>query len=128
MMVIANVFRRVQTVKDLVRPLSTKCCFRTCFDSQHVKGSQTLVKSAWELFSHIFSLVWAKMIWKISPYWNFKSYGCFLIHWLPMTSILFEIIRICSSLLKYNCFKSEKLFLYFSFNLWNFHQISDILK
>ena len=42
---IANVFLKLQTVKDLVRPLSLKCSFRPSFDSQHSKGSQTLVKS-----------------------------------------------------------------------------------
>ena len=46
MIVIATLFRKLQTVKDLVRPLSKKHRFRTPFDSQHVKGSQTLVKSA----------------------------------------------------------------------------------
>ena len=45
MMVLANLLRKLQTVKDLVRPLSKKQCFRTAFDSQHVKGCQTLVKS-----------------------------------------------------------------------------------
>ena len=43
---LANVFPKLPTVKDLVRPPSKKHCFRTPFDSQHVKGSQTLVKSA----------------------------------------------------------------------------------
>ena len=46
MIVIATLFRKLQIVKDLVRPLSKKHRFRTPFDSQHVKGSQTLVKSA----------------------------------------------------------------------------------
>ena len=32
----------LQTLKDLVRPLSKKSRVRTCFDSQYVKGSQTL--------------------------------------------------------------------------------------
>ena len=45
MLVIANVFPKLQTVKDLVRPLSKKRCSRTRFDSQHVKESQLLVKS-----------------------------------------------------------------------------------
>ena len=27
--------------------------------------------------------------------WYVKSYGCFLTHWLPMTIILFKIVRIC---------------------------------
>ena len=42
MIVIATLFWKVQTVKDLVRPLSKKHRFRTPFDSQHVKGSQTV--------------------------------------------------------------------------------------
>ena len=46
MIVIATLFRKLQIVKDLVRPLSKKHRFRTPFDSQHVKGSETLVKSA----------------------------------------------------------------------------------
>ena len=44
--VIANVFWNLQTLKVLVKPLCKRLRFRTSFDSQHVKGSQTLVKSA----------------------------------------------------------------------------------
>ena len=44
MIVIPTFFQKLQTVKDLVRPLSKKQRFRTPFDGQHVKGSQTLVK------------------------------------------------------------------------------------
>ena len=54
MIVIANVFPKLETVKDLVRPLSKKPCLRTPFDSQHVKAPQTLLKSAWEHFYHLF--------------------------------------------------------------------------
>ena len=46
MIVIATFFRKLQTVKDLVRPLSKKHHSRTTLDSQHVKWSQTLEKSA----------------------------------------------------------------------------------
>ena len=45
MIVIPTFFQKLQTVKDLVKPLSKKHRFRTTFDSQHVKRSQTLVKS-----------------------------------------------------------------------------------
>ena len=45
MIFIATSFRKLQTVKELVGPLSRKHHFRTPFDSQNVKGSQTLVKS-----------------------------------------------------------------------------------
>ena len=45
MIVILTLFRKLQNVKDLVRQLSKKHCFKAPFDSEHVKGSQTLVKS-----------------------------------------------------------------------------------
>ena len=43
MIVIANVFPNLGTVKILLRPLSKKDRFRTHLDSQHVKASQILV-------------------------------------------------------------------------------------
>ena len=43
---VATLLRNLQAVKDLVRPISKKQCFRTHSDSQHVKESQTVVKSA----------------------------------------------------------------------------------
>ena len=46
MTVIATFLWKLQAVKDFLRPLSEKHCFRTPLDSQHVKGSQTLAKSA----------------------------------------------------------------------------------
>ena len=46
MILIAYVFSKLQTAKDLVRPMFKKRRFRTLSESQHVKGSQTLVKSA----------------------------------------------------------------------------------
>ena len=67
MIVIANVFKKVETVKILIRPLSEKRRFRTRFDSQHVKASQILVKSPWEHFSHVFSSFSEKLNWKMSP-------------------------------------------------------------
>ena len=54
MIVIANVFPKLQTVKILVRPLSKKRRFRTRIDSEHVKASQILANSPWERFDHVF--------------------------------------------------------------------------
>ena len=72
MIVIANVFSRLQTVKDLVEPLSKVRRFRTSIGSQDVKWSQTFVKSAWVHFYHIFWLLLGKMTWKICPLWNLE--------------------------------------------------------
>ena len=67
MIVIATLFRKLQTVKDLVTPLFRKHRLRNYFDNQHVKESQSLVKSALEHFHHIFSSLWQSLILKISP-------------------------------------------------------------
>ena len=67
MIVVANVFPKLETVKILLRPLSKKRRFRTRFKYQHVKASQILVKSPWERFCHLFSSFSLKFIWKISP-------------------------------------------------------------
>ena len=58
MIVIAVLLRNLQAVKDLVRLLSQKHCFRIPFDSQNIKRSQTLVKGEWEHLHHIFPSLW----------------------------------------------------------------------
>ena len=46
MIAIPTLFRKLQNVKNLVGALSKKHRSRTAFDSQRVKGSQTLAKCA----------------------------------------------------------------------------------
>ena len=66
---------------------------------------------------------------KYLPNWNLKSEGCLLTHWLPMTSILFGVLRTCCSLFKWNYIKNENIFLNFLFLFRNLHQIlKDFLK
>ena len=75
MIVIGNVLLVLETVKDLVTPLSKKHRFRTSLEVQFVKGSQKLLKSACELFYHIFSSLWGDMSWKVSPLVKFGIFG-----------------------------------------------------
>ena len=65
MIVIANVFPKLLTVKNLFRILSKRQRFRAWFDSEHVKPSQILAKSPWEHFYHVFSSFSGKLIWKM---------------------------------------------------------------
>ena len=67
MIVIANVFPKLQNVENLVKQLSKKRPFRTRFDSQHVKASQILAKSTLEHFYHVFSSLLRKLIRKMAP-------------------------------------------------------------
>ena len=66
MIVIVNVHSILQNVEYLVRPSSKKQHFILSYDSQHIKGSETLVKSPWDQFYHNVSSLWGEMIWKIS--------------------------------------------------------------
>ena len=67
MMVIANVFPKLQTVKNFVTPLCKKRRFGTRLDSPRVKVSRILAKCPGECFYHVFWSIWGKLIWKISP-------------------------------------------------------------
>ena len=46
MILIATLLRKLHNVKNVIRPLFKKHRSRTPFKGQHVKGSETLVKSA----------------------------------------------------------------------------------
>ena len=67
MIVIANVFPKLKTVKIFGRKLYKEPRFRTGFGSQHVEASQILVKSPWDNFDHVTLSFSEKLIWKMSP-------------------------------------------------------------
>ena len=79
--VIANVFPKLATVQDLVTPLTIQRRLKISFYSQQVKRFQTLVKSSWEHFDHIFWSLWGEMIWKISTWLKFDIIGLFANTW-----------------------------------------------
>ena len=126
MIIIANVFPKLQTVKIQLRPTSKKRCFGTRFDGQHVKACQILVKQPKERFYPILSSFSGKLIYKMSPLALRESQWCLLT--LPMASIFSKIVTICNSKIKCNYLKHEKLFLNFLFHFSNLHQILNILK
>ena len=128
MMVIANVFPKLQTVNLLVRPLSKNRRFRKHFDSQHVKVSQILAISSLEHIFPLFSAFWGKFIWKMSPLVLGQIFGVFVDKLPADGKYHVEYSRICDSQFKCIYLKNEKRFLNFVFDSWNLHQISNILK
>ena len=58
---IACILSKIKTAKNVVRQMSKNPPFRTPFNSQHVKGSQTLAKSAWKQFCQSSSSLWGKL-------------------------------------------------------------------
>ena len=59
------------------------------------------------------------MTWKIFALWKFEILGVFL-NTLLMISVLFEIVKICSSLFLCNYVKNKKIFL----NFFSIYEIS----
>ena len=66
MMVIANMFPKLQTVKNFITPLCKKCRFSTRLDNRHVKVSRILAESTLKRFYQVFSSFWGKLIWKMA--------------------------------------------------------------
>ena len=125
---IANVFPKLATVQGLITPLTIHRCLKTSFDSQHVKQFQTLVKSSWEHFYHIFWSLWGEIIWKISPWLKIEIIGLFVKTRTVDYKYPIRIVRICLSLFKSSCLKNKKTFLGFLFHLLNLHQLFDIFN
>ena len=78
MMVVADVFPKLQTVKNFARPFCKMGRFRKRFHSQDVKVCQVLAKSPWERFYHVFSSFWENLVGKMSPLVLGEILGLFL--------------------------------------------------
>ena len=66
MTLIAEVFPRVQTPKNMVTSMSKKSRFKGSFGKQHGKRAQTLLKFAWQHLYHIYWLLWRQLTCKKS--------------------------------------------------------------
>ena len=124
MVVKANVLPIVQTVKNLVRPLSNKRCFRTSFESQHVKESETLGKPAWEHFYHIFSSLWWEINLEINQLLICQVFGVFFNRLAADDKYRLQDCEILSLLIQMKLSKNRKkcsqFFVPFMELKWNF--------
>ena len=91
--------------------ISKRPCFRTLFDRQRLKVSQTLLKPAWQQFYLIFHNSERNGAWKHLSESYLKSPNWLLTHWLPMTSIFVIKGTTDSNQLKCIYLKNEKSFL-----------------
>ena len=67
MIVVANVFSKLQNVNIFVGKLCKEYRFRNGFGSQHVKACQLLAKSPGQSFYEVFLSFSVRLIWKMSP-------------------------------------------------------------
>ena len=61
---IVYVFWKSQTVKQVVRQISKKSCFRRPLNKQHGKWAKELLKSAQQQLFHIYWSLWKHLNWK----------------------------------------------------------------
>ena len=66
MTVIAEVFPKLQSLKNKVRAMSIKTRFKGSFKKQHGKCAQTLFKFAWQNLYHIYWSLWRQLTFKKS--------------------------------------------------------------
>ena len=125
---VANVFAKLQTVKNLGKPLSKKRRFGTHIDSQHVKASQILAKYPRERFLYVFSSFSGKLIWKISP----LVLGEILAEsFNTLTADGKNFLQDCENLpvpIQMQLSKNQNLFLNILSHFLNLYQILNILK
>ena len=66
MRLIADVFPKLGTPKNLVRSMSRKSRFKGSFGKEHGKRAQTLLKFAWQNLYHIYWSLWMQLSCKKS--------------------------------------------------------------
>ena len=66
MTLIAEVFPKLQSLKNKVRAMSIKTRFKGSFKKQHGKCVQTLLKFAWQNLYHIYWSLWRQLTCKKS--------------------------------------------------------------
>ena len=66
MTLIAEVFPKLRTPKNMVTSMSKKSRFKGSFGKQHGKRAQTLLKFAWQYLYHIYWSLWRQLTCKKS--------------------------------------------------------------
>ena len=66
MILIADVFPKLRTPKNLVKSMSKKSRFKGSFGKQHGKRAQALLKFAWQHLCHIYWPLWMELTCKTS--------------------------------------------------------------
>ena len=66
MTLIADVYRKLRTQKNLVRSMPKNSSFKGSFGKKHGKRPQTLLKFAWQNLDHIYWSLWTHLTFKKS--------------------------------------------------------------
>ena len=92
-----------------------KSCFRTLFDSQHLKEPQTLLKSAQKHYYHIFSSLWDILSLKMSLFVIFEISGLFVKTLIPHDKYSLRYMENLPQPIQMELSRKQKFFPHFFF-------------
>ena len=87
---VAEVFPKLRTPKNMVTSMSKKSPFNWSFGKQHGKRDQTLLKFPWHHLYHIYWSLWMQLTWRKSLLVTFKISRLFTntLSWVDKYSLL----------------------------------------
>ena len=108
--------------------MSKNPSFGTPLDSQDIKESQILLKSAWQDFYHVFSSLSSFLSRKMSLLVIYELLGLFINTLAANDKYFFRIVTNCGNQFKCNHLKNKKIFLNVLLHYWNLHSILNFVK
>ena len=126
MTLIAEVFPKLQTPKNMVTSMSKKSRFKGSFGKQHGKRAQTLLKFAWQYLYHIYWVLWMELTCKES-----LLVICKISRLFPKTLTFDSKYSIfkgghLTQTIQMQLSRKQKLFLNFFLHFWNLVWILNI--
>ena len=111
----------------MVRRISKNSGFKIPFNSQHVKGYQTLLESTWQHFYNMFSSIWQKFSWKMSFLEKCKILRMFFNTLTTDDKVSLYRTNLRQPI-QMQLSKKKKLFLNLLLHFWNLNQFLNFLK
>ena len=108
--------------------MSKKSSFKTPFNSQYVKRSQTLLESVGQHFNHIFSSLWQKQSWKMLLLVIFEDLGLFVNTLTADNKFSLHNSENTRNQFKSNYLTNKKIFIKYLLFFWKTNYILNIFK
>ena len=128
MTLIAYVFWKLPTAKDVVRQMSKKSYLERPFHKQHGKWSQTLLKYEGHHLFHVYWILWSQLSWKKFLLVTCKILELFVITLTANEKYSFLNTENLMQPIQMQYVRNKKLFLNFFLHFWNVKEILKILK
>ena len=125
---IISIFLELLILENVVTWIRESSSFRKLFGIKRVKGSQTLLKSARQVFYFIFPFTSKKVTCVSCLLVGSETEDRLRTRWRPITCIVVIIERNSSNKFQRSYLENKNYFLKLLLHFWNLHKILKILK